>query len=624
MLRPLRRDKILLLLGVLAIIVLAFFPSLFNGFIKNDDPTHLLENPTLRSLSSENLRAMFQSIVNVTYIPLTTLSFAIEYHFFGFNPFVYHLDNLLLHLGVVVLVFIFFQRLGLSPMGAAIGALFFGIHPLRVESVAWVTERKDVLYAFFYMLSVLQYWAYAESGKRKFYLLSLVCGSLSVLAKPMALSLPLILLLCDWWMGRKWKTNVLLEKIPFFLIVALIAGVTYLWNLRNPIHSVAEALLLWIWCFVFYIKKFIFPTDLIIFYQYPRPFSLANPEFAFSVFAFVLIIFLCWYFRKNRLFVFSFLFYFLSIFFLLRFDDVENINPVSDRFMYLPSVGFCGLVGAGLAYLFEHQQKWAQARKAGVVLLVILTGAMIAKTFQECRAWGDGAILWSRVIKRSPNLVLAYIHRGAAYHGTGDLQSAAADYKKAIELKDDAYGHSNLAMIYKEQKDFAHALEEYNRAIVLKPNYWGWYFDRGNLYRETNRFDLAIRDYTKTLQLLPGYAEAYGNRGITYFLLHRDDDALADFNRAIRFDPRAVHSINNRAILYIKRRNFARAIKDFSLSIQLDPGNPAVYYNRGLAYHDSGQDPLALQDFNQALRVDPNYKAAYLQKIEIEGRNKNF
>ena len=190
---------------VLLLVILAFSPSLFNGFIKNDDPTHLLENVTLRALTFENFRAMFQSIVNVTYIPLTTASFAMEYHFFGYNPFIYHLDNLLLHLGVIVCVFIFLQRLSLSVVAAGIGALFFGIHPLRVESVAWITERKDVLYGFFYMLAILQYWDYAKSGKKQFYFLSLLWGFLSILAKPMALSLPLILLLCDWWMRRGWR-----------------------------------------------------------------------------------------------------------------------------------------------------------------------------------------------------------------------------------------------------------------------------------------------------------------------------------------------------------------------------------------------------------------------------------
>ena len=620
--RPRLLSRGALLFGVLIIVAAVFSPSLFNGFIKNDDPYHLLENVTLRAWTLENLRAMFQSIINTTYIPLTTLSFAMEYHFFGYNPFVYHLDNLVLHLGVVALVFFFFQRLGLSALAAAIGVLFFGIHPMHVESVAWVTERKDVLYAFFYLLAVHQYWEYAKSGKGKSYLLSLVCCSLSILAKPMALSLPLILFLCDWWMGRAWKRGVLLEKAPYFLIVTLIAGVTYLWNARDPVHSAGEAVLLWIWCLAFYLRKFIFPDHLIIFYQFPRPFSLANGEFAVSVFILMLVIFLLFYFRKQRLFVFSVLFYFLSIFFLLRMDDVENINPVSDRFMYLPSVGFCALLGVGFAQFLERDQKWPYAKQAGIALLAAASIVMAVQAFQQCRFWRDGSILWSAVIDRSPRLALAYIHRGAAYQEKGDIPSAMADYQKAIELnKDEPYAHSNLAMIYKDQRRFKDAEHEYGKAISLKPDFWGAYFDRGNLYRETGQLAKAIDDYTKAIKLLPGYAEAYENRGIAYFFSRQDDLALADFNRALRFDPRDINAVNNRAVIYAKRGDLPRAIRDFSRSIDLDPGKAEIYYNRGLAYYESRRYDLAVIDFDHALRLRPDYYEASLRKAEIERMN---
>ncbi len=219
-------------------------------------------------------------------------------------------------------------------------------------------------------------------------------------------------------MGRGWKRNIFFEKIPYAVIIIPITWITYALNARNPIQSVGEAILLWVWCFVFYIRKMIFPGELIIFYQYPKPFSLLQPEFAFSVASFFLIIFLVYYFRKQRIVVFAMLYYFLSIFFLLRFDDVENINPVSDRFMYLPSVGFCALLGIGAAWMLEHQQ--ARIKQVGRVLILGLIVAMGVFTFQQCRAWRDGAILCSAVIKKSPQLTLAYVHRGSAYQERHD------------------------------------------------------------------------------------------------------------------------------------------------------------------------------------------------------------
>jgi tetratricopeptide (TPR) repeat protein len=615
-----QRLKNLLLWGVLVLVAIAYFPSLFNGFIKNDDPGHLLENPTLRSLSPENIRAMFLDIINTTFIPLTTFSFALEYRFFGYNPFVYHLDNLLLHLAVVAMVYFLFKKMGLSATAAAVGALFFGVHPLHVESVAWVTERKDVLYAFFYMLAIHQYWQYVKTMQRRYYWISLVMCFLSILAKPMALSLPLVLLLCDWWMGRPWKLNLFLEKILYFVVVVAIASVTYFYNARVPWHSVSEALMLWVWCFVFYIRKFIYPGELIIFYQFPKPLSWINPQFFLSGLAFLSVGALVYYFRRSKIFIFAVLFYALSIFFLLRFDDLENINPVSDRFMYLPSVGFCALLGFWFEKLLD---RYPLQGNVGKIILAVFVGVALlltAKTFTQCRLWRDAATLWSAVIRHSPDLAMAYVHRGAQYHEKGELLRAVDDYRRAIELKNDPYARSNLAMIYKETGRFQDAIVEYAKAIESKPAFWGAYFDRGNLYREIGKYSLAIQDYTKVLEILPGYAEAYGNRGTAHFLSHNDQAALQDFNFAIRFDPRSINALNNRAVIHAKQGKFEEAVEDFSRSIRLDSGNPAVYFNRGLAYSESGKYDLAISDFDQALRLQPNYKEAYLQKLKITGK----
>lgn len=605
--------------AVLFVTAVTFSPSLFNGFSKNDDPVHLLENPTIRSLSPENFRAMFENIINTTYIPLTTVSYALEYHFFGYNPFVYHLDNLLLHLAVTALIFMFFRRLGFAETAAGIGALIFGIHPMHVESVAWITERKDVLYAVFYMSSVLLYLRYVSSENKIFYWLSLGLCFLSVLAKPMALSLPLILLLCDWWKGRRLTKAVFMEKILYCMIVAGVAFITYTYNARVPWHSAGQALMLWIWCFIFYLKKFIWPDPLCIFYQFPKPLTWSNPEFFFSALVFGAILAALYYFRKHKIFVFAVCFYFFSIFFLLRFDDLENINPVSDRFMYLPGVGFCALLGAGFASWIEDQK--LRFRKNVILGLAVILVLLTVKTFRQNLDWRDGSKLWSAVIHNSPDLAMAYVHRGAEYHEKGDLKAAAEDYRKAIVLKDDAYAHSNLAMIYKEEKRYDEAESEYAKAVRIKPDFWGAFYDRGNLYKDTGRFALAVEDYTKAIKLLPGFAEAYANRGTAHFYNGEDDLALSDFNRAIRFDPRSINAINNRAVIFAKQNKFKKAIADFTTSIALDPGNAPVYFNRGLAYSQSGRIRSALEDFDRALSLNPDYKDAYEQKMRLMRKN---
>jgi len=194
---------------IAGIIFLAFFPVLQAEILSWDDGAHLVYNQFIYSLNFENLIKIFKQSVNKTYIPLTTLSFAIEYHFFKFNAAVYHLTNLLLHIFNTILVLAIVRRMDLSFRAAVFVALLFGLHPMRVESVAWITERKDVLYAAFYLMSIYSYIGFVKEKKRGMYLWSLCFGVLSILSKPMALSLPLILLLYDWFFKRPWSWRLI-------------------------------------------------------------------------------------------------------------------------------------------------------------------------------------------------------------------------------------------------------------------------------------------------------------------------------------------------------------------------------------------------------------------------------
>ena len=266
---------------IAGIVFAAFSPALKNDFVFWDDDVQLYENITVRSLDSEHIWDIFKSTVNKIYIPLTVLSYAVEYHFSGYDPFIYHLDNMLLHLAVVTMVFWLGLRLGLSSTGSGVAALLFGIHPMHVESVAWVTERKDVLYSFFYLAALLSYSRYlAFTGSSPaiqvekpcwFLILTVFFGILSMLAKPMALSLPLILLLMDWFHGRKILRDVFLEKIPLCAIIAGITLVSYVGHVRIPGKSLAEGAMIWVWTFVFYVRQFLFPFILVPIYQLPKP-----------------------------------------------------------------------------------------------------------------------------------------------------------------------------------------------------------------------------------------------------------------------------------------------------------------------------------------------------------------
>ena len=515
--------KVFALLAIFAITFIAFSSILNNDFTNWDDDVFFTENPFVRSLDFKHI---FTNTIFFVYVPLTILSFAIEYHFFGCDSFICHLDNLFLHLAVTGLVFLFTSRLGLTIRVAAFSALLFGIHPMHVESVAWVSERKDVLYAFFYMLALCSYLQYLEDKKVRGYVLTIVFGVLSILAKPMALSLPLILFVCDWVKGRKFKRTVLLEKIPYFLYVVPIAWITYSLNARIPGESFLEGILIWIWTSTFYMWKFLFPIILIPLYSLPNPVSVSNFHYIFAICILFLLLICFVRYRRNRWLIFVGLFYFVSIFFLLRYDSHDRVI-VADRFMYLPSLGICILGGI----LWEKIM--ICTNKRGIVMrrfvsfcFIVFFFALCIKTYLQGKVWKNSLTLWSYVLHHAADNTekvnaVAYKARGGAYYKKRQYDLAMADLNKALEITPDNSSY---------------------KAEV--------YCDRGIVYLKQGKNDLAFTDFSKAIDINPWFVEAYNNRGIAHMEMGLLNLALADLNKALEIDPHYIAAYNNRSYVY--------------------------------------------------------------------------
>ncbi len=517
------RQKITVLVFILLITFFAFYPSLRNGFFNWDDSAYLTENETIRSLAPENIHRMFSAPVQKTYVPLTLVSYAIEYHFFKYNPFVYHFNNLFLHLSVVALIFVFALQCGLSLMAASCAALLFGIHPMHVESVVWVTERKDLLYALFYMLALCCYWKYLKSRHLGTYFLTIVFGLLSILAKPMALSLPLVLFVCDWLYKRKFDRWLFIDKLPHLFYIVPIAWMTYSLHARVPGHNFSDGILIWIWTFTFYLQKFIWPSVIILPYQLPKPIDLFSVPYLSAISLLFMVLFLLLSLRKNRWIVFAFLFYFVSIFFLLRYDDLKDAHIVANRFMYLPSLGICFLFGAIIDGLIRKQ------KYVTMIAVIFLIGILGAKTYFLTTKWKDSWTWWNYVLKQSPNEEKAYSSRG---------------------------------MVYAANKEYSFALADYDKALQLNPDYAVAYYNRGNIYRDQGHYDLAISDYTKAIENDPSRVDFYQNRAACYFKKEEFDLAEKDLTMAITVDPHYAKSYYNRSILYQTKNDFKKALAD--------------------------------------------------------------
>lgn len=536
-----------------------FSPILTGRFTALDDPGHLLENPQVISLAPENITMIFRTTVNDTYIPLTILSFAVEHHFFGFQPFVYYWDNLFLHMFVVGVLFGLGRRMGLTVLAAGVGSLLFAVHPMHVESVAWVTERKDVLYAFFYMLALYQYYRYLQTGARRAFVFSVACGFLSILAKPMALSLPLVLCLFDLFYGRKLSGRWLAEKLIHAAYIIPVAWITAALHQRRLMDNWAEAALTAVWSFVFYIRKFIYPVDLSPLYATPSPVSLENPEILFSVILFAVYVACLARCRRDHWFFFANGFFIASIFFLVRLRTSWGLHEVADRFMYLPSAGFCLLFGLGVERLFQRVNALelrARANKratASLALgLALVFTALSVQSYRQTKVWENDATLWASVIQKGSTNPLAYFARGKMYDRKGDYGRAIADYSRSATLDHRFFrAYNNRGIIYGKQRDYPRALADFNQALALYPK----------------------------------FAQAYNNRGLVYYYRLEDQLALNDFNRAIALDPRVASSYVNRARLLHAAGQYRLAAEDFTRALRLAPNNAAIQKERAETYH---------------------------------------
>lgn len=535
------KNQACLVVLLLLVVTFAVFSSCPTFKLLNwDDDVHLTNNKAIRALSPPYIEKIFTQLVNKTYHPLTTLSFAFEYYFAEARPFLYHLDNVLLHLGVAFLVFIFMRQVGLAVWAAGFAALLFSVHPLRVESVAWVTERKDVLYGIFYMAGLCAYLRYLKDGNKKFYFLMILLAFLSVLSKAMALSFPLILLLLDWYKGRKFDKKVILEKIPVFLIVAGVAAITYFNYVRFPVKNYSEAFLVWPWTFVFYIKKFFYPGALLPVYRIPDRITLLNPEFLSSILAVIGIVLLLVRFRHLRWVLFSFGFYFLSIFFLLRFDYGFDSQCVADRFMYLPSLGFSLLAGFLAQSIFAKAGREKPWIKEVLVFLIIgLLAAAGLKSYRQCEVWRDDASLWRHQLTYRIDTPIA-LNNFALVFSVGPLEEF---YKMDIEdlkekIKADPFYIRTL-----ERRAYIKDIKELDSISSLAE-------------KRFVLFQKAVKSKTFLVEPVTNIAELYSEIGIF-------DKSLHYFSLAMRKRPEYIKTRYGLANLCAKVGLDKKAVREF-------------------------------------------------------------
>ena len=593
--------------GILLLTYIAFSPSLKNGFTNWDDNVYIGENSLIKSLSGDNIKKMFafENSVSNNFHPVTILSLAVDYKISGYNPKTYHVTNLLFHLLNTALVFWFvFLLSGNKIVVASIVALFFGIHPMHVESVAWISERKDVLYTFFFMGALICYYKYIQSvGKIKFLLYGflLLLFLLSILSKAMAVVLPLILLLVDYYSGRKIDKYVLVEKLPFFalsLLFGILASQIQEGAIANfEIFTWVQRLAFASYGLVNYIFNLFVPVNLSCFYPYPSLVEGHLPIlFYLSPFVVLgLLIFVFLSIKKTKILVFGFLFFCFTIVLVLQFISVGQVI-MADRYSYIPYIGLLFPIAMSYEWLqLQTDKKLALYKKLSMLLLVLCVSISLFQTFERCKVWKNSDVLWTDAIHKYPNSE-PYRNRGSYLVN-----------KAAYDLGKDRVG----------ENEYDRALEDFNISIKMSSVNPKVFTNRANIYGLKNQFELALADYSRAIELDPTDVQTFFNRAITFSRMKQYDKAAADYSTALTMKPSFLAAKENRAYVYIDNGNFEKAMVDLDELIKLNSENPDYYFYRGFAFFKIQNIPAALADNTIAIQLKPDYSAAYFNRSVI-------
>lgn len=592
---------------LIAIILMAtyisYIPSLKNDFTNWDDPTYVINNLLIQKQKTD-YKTLFdtKTFISCNYHPVSMATLAWDYQKSKLDAHRYHVVNLFFHLLATLLVFIFIYLLNNKRVeAAAIVALFFGIHPMHVESVAWIAERKDVMYVTFFMMGLIQYLLYLKDDKYKWlhYGLVVVWFLLSTLSKAMAVVLPLILLLIDWFKARKFNLWMIVDKIPLFAI-SLFFGLIAVEAQRTEAIAKFETFTLMqrfmfaSYGLIMYVYKLILPINLSALYPYPFLIEGKLPliYYASPFIVLVVVVAILLSLRKTKVLTFGIGFYFIAIAIVLQFVSV-GIAIMADRYSYLSYVGLFYIAGVGFEKLYtvEALKKY---KMIGLGLVILASISCIYITRERCKVWENSETLWTDVIKKYPvvGAEVAFKNRGNWYAEHQQYDKAFTDFSNYVKLKqNDAKIYCNIGNIHGLRKEWDKALQNYSLSIKIQP--------------ENN-------------------IEAYLNRAITYSMMKEHAKSLADYDIANKISPNNLGVLQNRAYTLFDYGKYSEAVVDYTSCINLKNDNPDHYFYRGLSYYKLGKLNESIADNTKAIELKPDFANAWFNRSVLYRDIKNY
>jgi tetratricopeptide (TPR) repeat protein len=628
-------------LGLIAVVALiAYIPSIDGGFIW-DDYLLLVDNPLVKD--SNGLHQIWCTAQAIDYWPATNTSFWIEWRMWGMNSTGYHVTNLVLHIFESLLIWIILRKL--SVPGALLAALIFAVHPVNVESVAWIAQRKNTMAMLFFLLSILWYlraemptaslgleparshgepleratspWPLAPSPSPIFYWLSLAAFLLAMLGKGSVAMLPALLLGIIWWL-RPLTWRDLLRIAPFFVVAAILAAV----NVEFQTHATDKVVraigftdrllgaggVVW-----FYLYKAILPIDLAFVYHQWH-ITASAILWWMPLLAVLALTAVLWRFRKSwsRDVLFAWGFFCVALLPVMGFTDVAfmQYSLVADRYQHIAIIGVIALASAIWSAWLRSAR--GEIRPLAIIVAVAAIGALIFLTLRQNALYHDAMTLYQATLDKNPDCVMAQFNYANALSKTNRPQDAIGHYKQAIRLKPDfAMAHYGLGNTLVKTGRAEESIEHFQEFLRLKPGHAEVHNSLGNAFAQLGRPNEAMEQYEKALGINPASPEAHMNLGNILLQEKRPQEAIEHFQQVLQLQPEKSEAYANLGIALAQSGQLPEAADNFRLALTQNPNDPETHKNLGNALMQTGRPNEAIEHFKQALQIKPNYTGAY-------------
>ncbi len=647
--------KLLIIFSLILATFVTFEQVRTSEFLNFDDTLYVTHNPIVKSgLTPRGVIWAFTTGYASNWHPLTWLSHMLDCELYGLRPGPHHLTSLWLHIATTLLLFLVLKSMTGELWKSSFGAALFALHPLHVESVAWVAERKDVLSTFFWMLTLWTYLRYVERPGLNRYAAVLASFVLGLLSKPMLVTLPFVLLLLDYWpLGRirlrdaitrkfvstSLKTpqesrgrctvhshlhpppskrkgifaNVILEKIPLFILSGASSAITF-WvqgkggavgSLEEfPFGTrVANALI----SYVRYIEKMVWPGNLSVFYPYqdPLPAWQAAGAALLLICASILLLRAA---RKRAYLAVGWLWYLGTLVPVIGLVKI-GLHAMADRYTYVPLIGLFIMVAMGVPDLLPE---WPHRKVILAVSAGLIVSVLIILTRSQVMHWRNNITLYEHALNVTPKNSLAHANLGAELASQGKLQEAIFHYTEALRIQpNNANAHVNLGLALAQQGRFQDALAHFSETLRTNPRDADAHYNLGLILARQGRYQEAIVHFSEALQVNPTDPDVNYNLALALICQGNDQEAVSRFAAALRIDPGSASANYNMGLTLARLGKEQEAVFYYAKALQANPHAPEVHHDMGIALARQGKFQEAVFHFDETLRIKPRHARAH-------------